>query len=223
MDQSLSRQEKAFLLLSCSFVVLLVTSNVIAGKIITIGGLFAPAAVLCYSLTFATTDTLAEIWGKDRTRFVVNVGFFVTVLSALFIRLAIITPAAPFWQEQEAFAFILGGNLRIVLASLTAYLISQHHDIWAFTFWKEKTGDRHLWLRNNLSTGVSQLLDTGIFITLAFYGTGTPLFSMVFGQYVIKVLIGLLDTPIVYLLVHLTKRFTLGQGDRLLVPKKINS
>ena len=195
------------MLLACSFVVLLVTSNVIAGKIITVGGLFAPAAVICYSLTFAATDTLAEVWGKDRTRFVVNVGFLVTVFSAVFIRLAILMPAAPFWAGQEAFAAVLGGNLRIVIASLTAYVISQHHDIWAFMFWKKVTGGRHLWIRNNLSTAASQLLDTGIFITLAFYGTGTPLLSLFVGQYVVKVLIGVLDTPVVYLLVHLVKRY----------------
>ena len=207
MEQTLSKQEKAFLLLSCSFVVLLVVSNVIAGKIITIGGLFAPAAVICYSLTFAATDTLAEIFGKERTRFVVNVGFFVTILSALFIRLAILMPGAPFGLEQEVFEAVLGGNLRIVIASLIAYLISQHHDIWAFTFWKEKTKGRHLWIRNNLSTGVSQMLDTTIFITLAFSGTGAPVLSMITGQYLIKLLIGVCDTPIVYLMVHAVKQY----------------
>lgn len=208
MEQKISKQEKAFLLLSCIFVVLLVVSNVIAGKIIIIGGLFAPAAVICYSLTFAATDTLTELFGKERTRFVVNVGFFVTILSALFIRLAILMPSAPFGLEQDVFKAVLGGNLRIVIASLIAYLISQHHDIWAFTFWKEKTKGRHLWIRNNLSTGVSQMLDTTIFITLAFYGTGAPVLSMITGQYVIKLLIGMCDTPIVYLMVYAVKQYT---------------
>lgn len=207
MYTQLPKQEKIFFLLGCSFAVLLVISNVIAGKIMSVGGMFAPAAVLCYSLTFAATDTMAELWGKERTKFVVNVGFFVTVLSALFIRLAIAVAPAPFWENQGAFELVLGSNLRIVLASLTAYLISQHHDIWAFTFWKNKTGGRHLWLRNNLSTGVSQLLDTFLFITLAFYGTGAPVLSMIAGQYVIKLLIAVADTPLVYALVYMTKSY----------------
>jgi uncharacterized integral membrane protein (TIGR00697 family) len=208
MENNLGPRDKVFILLTACFAVLLVVSNVIAGKIMLVGGVVAPAAVLCYSLTFAVTDTIAEIWGKERTVFIVNVGFIVTVLSALFIRLAIAVPAAPFWEQQEAFSQILGSNLRIVLASVTAYLVSQHHDIWAFMFWKQKTGGRHLWLRNNLSTGVSQLLDTSIFIVLAFYGTGIPLLPMITGQYLLKLLIALLDTPLVYGLVYLIKRKT---------------
>ena len=208
MENNLGPRDKVFILLTACFAVLLVVSNVIAGKIMLVGGVVAPAAVLCYSLTFAVTDTIAEIWGKERTVFIVNVGFIVTVLSALFIRLAIAVPAAPFWEQQEAFSQILGSNLRIVLASVTAYLVSQHHDIWAFMFWKQKTGGRHLWLRNNLSTGVSQLLDTSIFIVLAFYGTGIPLLPMITGQYLLKLLITLLDTPLVYGLVYLIKRKT---------------
>jgi len=212
MNNGLARQEKIFLLLSCSFVVLLVVSNIIAGKIIAVAGVFAPAAVICYSLTFAATDTMAELWGKERTKFVVNVGFVVTIISALFIRISILMPAAPFWGHQDAFELILGGNLRIVLASLTAYLISQHHDIWAFLFWKDKTRGRHLWLRNNLSTAVSQLIDTAIFIVLAFYGTGSPLFAMIIGQYIIKLTIALCDTPLVYLLVKTISRVAASES-----------
>jgi len=208
MNSGLAKQEKVFLLLSCSFVVLLVVSNIIAGKIVMIGGLFAPAAVICYSITFALTDTMTEMWGKERTKFVVNVGFVVTILSALFIRLAILLPAAPFWQHQESFELILGSNLRIVLASLTAYIISQHHDIWAFTFWKNRTNGRHLWIRNNLSTGVSQLIDTAIFIVLAFWGTGSPLFPLIMGQYAVKMAIAVSDTPLVYILVSTIKKIS---------------
>lgn len=205
--EAMTKREKAFLLISCSFAVLLVISNVVATKIIVAGRFFAPAAVLCYSLTFAASDTLTELWGKERARFVVNVGFFVTLLSALFIRLAVIFPPAPFWGGQEVFAAVLGANLRIVIASLAAYLVSQHHDVWAFLFWKEKTKGRHLWVRNNLSTVVSQLLDTVLFITLAFYGQGLPLLSMIVGQYAIKFVIALCDTPLVYLMVYLGRRY----------------
>ncbi|HZK25681.1 MAG TPA: queuosine precursor transporter [Oscillospiraceae bacterium] len=207
MTSTLSRQAKVFLLLSCCFTVLLVVSNIIAGKIIIVGTLMAPAAVICYSLTFAITDTLAEIWGKERTQFVVNLGFLTVILSAVFIRLALVLPSAPLWHGQEVFAAVLGSNLRMVAASLTAYVISQYHDVWAFTFWKEKTNGRHLWLRNNLSTTVSQLLDTVVFITLAFYGTGVSLWSMIAGQYLVKVIIAFCDTPLVYALVYLIKKY----------------
>jgi hypothetical protein len=208
VENDLTRKEKYFLLLSCCFAVLLVISNVIAGKIIMVAGMFAPAAVICYSLSFTATDILAELWGKERTKFIVNVGFWVSVLSAVFIRIAIVLPAAPFWEYQDSFTQILGSNVRITVASLAAYLVSQHHDIWAFVFWKEKTGGRHLWLRNNLSTGVSQFIDTVIFISLAFYGTGTPLLSIIIGQYLVKLAIAVFDTPLVYAMVYAIKKNT---------------
>ena len=154
MEKIISRDEKVFLILSSIFVTLLVVSNIIASKVILVGGLMAPAAVLCYALTFAISDTLAEIWGKERTKFIVKVGFFATLISALMIKLAILMPGAPFWGNQKEFSLILGSNLRIVLASMLAYLISQHHDVWAFHFWKDKTGGKYLFIRNNLSTFV---------------------------------------------------------------------
>ncbi len=208
MNNSISREDSIYFLLGCTFVGLLVVSNIIASKIIMVAGLVGPAAVICYSLTFALTDTIAELWGKERTKLVVKFGFLVSIISAIFIRLAIVMPAAPFWGDQEAYNLILGSNLRIVAASLLAYLISQYHDIWAFMFWKNITKGKHLWLRNNLSTGASQLIDTVVFITLAFAGMGIPLLPMIIGQYVIKIAIAVVDTPIVYLLVNLIKKNT---------------
>jgi hypothetical protein len=90
---------------------------------------------------------------------------------------------------------------RIAIASLIAYLISQYHDIWAFHFWKEKTGGRHLWLRNNLSTLISQLLDSLIFTLMAFAGTlpFTELIQIIITTYLLKLVVALIDTPFIYL------------------------
>jgi uncharacterized integral membrane protein (TIGR00697 family) len=84
----------------------------------------------------------------------------------------------------------------------------QHHDVWAYGFWREKTDGRHLWLRNNASTMVSQAIDTVIFISLAFYVVlpNSILFQMMVGQYAIKLLIAALDTPFMYLAVAAARR-----------------
>jgi len=193
------------MILVAAFISLLVISNIIAVKTITVGGLIGPAAVLCYSLTFVISDTISELWGRKTTQFVINTGFGAAILSALFIKLAIVMPGSPFWQQQEAFETILGSNIRIVIASLAAYYISQSHDVWAFHFWKRTTGGKHLWLRNNLSSMVSQLIDTVIFITIAFYNTGAPLLQLIIGQYLLKLVIAAADTPVVYLLVAYIK------------------
>ncbi|MFW6030939.1 MAG: queuosine precursor transporter, partial [Halanaerobiales bacterium] len=157
-------------------------------------------------LTFALSDTLTEIWGKDRAKFVIKLGFAASVISAIMIKLAIMLPSAPFWTNQEAYQLILGSSIKIVVASMVAYLVSQFHDVWAFHFWKKLTKGKYLWIRNNLSTAVSQLIDTVIFITIAFYGTGSPIISMIIGQYTIKLIVAVFDTPLVYLGVNLVKK-----------------
>lgn len=202
-----NKDTKLFLLLLTTFITMLVISNVIAVKTIGIGGLIGPAAVICYSLTFVITDTISELWGQKTTQMVVHLGLGAVILSALFIRLAIAMPGSSFWHEQVAFEQILGSNLRIVAASLIAYIISQTHDVWSFHYIRKKTNGKHLWLRNNLSSMTSQLLDTLVFICIAFWGTGAPLLQMIIGQYIIKLIIALLDTPLVYLLVNLIRPY----------------
>ncbi|MEE8435040.1 MAG: queuosine precursor transporter, partial [bacterium] len=114
---------------------------------------------------------------------------------------------APFWTNQAAYASVFGPANRIILASLVAYLISQSFDLWAFTWLKERFQGRHLWLRNNLSTAASQLIDTLIFITVAFYGTEAfpsilDLWPLIGGQLAVKWIIAVADTPLVYALVY---------------------
>jgi uncharacterized integral membrane protein (TIGR00697 family) len=205
LSESDKSDERAFVLLVSIFVGALVISSVLASKIISIFGLFVPAGVLAYCITFVVTDVISEIWGKERANRVVFSGFIALLVTFLLIRVVLTWDAAPFWREQKAFSTILGSTSRIIIASFIAYLVSQYHDIWAFHIWRKFTGERHLWLRNTASTVVSQFIDTLIFITIAFYGT-MPVFPLMKGQYFIKVLIALLDTPFVYLLVILIRR-----------------
>jgi len=198
-------EDRAFILLVSMFVGALVISSVLASKIITVLGLFVPAGVLAYCITFVVTDVVNEIWGKERANRVIFSGFITLLVTFLLIRLALAWDAAPFWREQRAFSTVLGSTSRIIIASFIAYLASQYHDVWAFHIWRKWTEERHLWLRNTASTVVSQFIDTLIFITIAFYGT-MPVFPLIKGQYCIKVLIAVLDTPFVYLVVILIRR-----------------
>ena len=198
-------EDRAFILLVSMFVGALVISSVLASKIITIFGLIVPAGVLAYCITFVVTDVISEIWGKERANRVVFSGFITLLATFLLIRLALAWDAAPFWKEQRAFSTVLGSTSRIIIASFIAYLASQYHDVWAFHIWRKWTAERHLWLRNTASTAVSQFIDTLIFITIAFYGT-MPVFPLIKGQYLIKVIIALLDTPFVYLVVIFIRR-----------------
>ncbi|MFW6388262.1 MAG: queuosine precursor transporter [Desulfohalobiaceae bacterium] len=200
MEPGKAEIQFAFLLLVCLFVGSLTISAVLAAKIITVLGITVPAGVLAYALTFICTDVISEIWGKQTARLVVWSGFAALVFVLLLIQLALYWPAAEIWGLQQEFAAILGVTPRIILASVTAYLCSQLLDVQAFHFWKRVTRHKHLWLRNNFSTALSQLLDSFVFISIAFYGQA-PIYSLIWGQWVVKLGIALLDTGIVYLLV----------------------
>lgn len=177
---------------------LVVVANIIAGKIVTFGPFVVPAAVIVYASTFLITDILSEKWGKQEARKAVWAGFYANIVLVVAILIAINWPAAPFAKGfSEQFASVLGLVPRVVLASMVAYLLSQHHDIFAFHFWKVKTGGKYLWLRNNASTMVSQVIDTVIFITIAFYGV-MDIVPLMIGQYVVKIIIAIIDTPFIY-------------------------
>ena len=195
----------AFGVLTALFAGSLVISAVLAAKLIAIGPLVVPAGVLAYSLTFACTDIIAEIYGRERARQVVLAGLVALVAALALIQLALVWPAVPFWSHGEAFESVLGTTARIVIASIVAYLVSQHLDITIFSWLRERTGGRFLWLRNNGSTMVSQLLDSTIFITIAFAGI-FPLTELIFGQWTVKLIIAALDTPLVYAAVLYLRR-----------------
>ncbi len=197
--------EKPFVVLVAIFIGGLTIASVLANKILSVFGLFVPAGVVAYSITFIATDTISEIWGKVRAQWVVFSGFVALIVVLVLINLAVVLPAAPFWENQQAFKTVLQSTSRIIIASFIAYLVSQFHDVWAFHFWKKVTHNKHLWLRNNLSTMVSQLLDTVIFIIIAFYGI-QPVWQLIFGQYIVKLAIAVVDTPLVYLLVHYVRK-----------------
>lgn len=196
----MKKTERNLILLNCIFVIGLVISNIVAAKVVTFGWMVAPAAIVIYPLTFLITDVIGELWGRDEANRTVRTGLLCQVISLLLIAAAIALPVAPFADNQAAFAGILGNTFRMVFASLVAYLASQSWDVFLFHLLKDKTGDRFKWLRNNASTMSSQIIDTLIFITIAFWGTVPNIWVMVASQYVIKFCIALLDTPFFYLL-----------------------
>lgn len=185
---------------------LIVIANIVASKFVVFGPFTVSAGVIAISSTFFITDILSEKWGKKTAQLAVWVGFFCNLLLVISVWIVIAWPAADFSLDYATkFKEVLGPTPRIVLASMTAYLISQHHDIWAFHFWKKKTNGKLLWLRNNASTIVSQFIDIIIFSVIAFVGvlaTG-ELIAIIIGEYIVKVIIALLDTPFMYAIVKI--------------------
>ena len=183
----------------------LVASLAVSGKPAYLLGITFTAGGIGYAVTFLATDIISELFGKRRATQAVNTGFIVLLVSTLLFYIAIILPHADYWPWQEGFKSIFGSSLRITIAGLIAYAVSQNHDVWAFHFWKKVTRGKHLWLRNNLSTISSQFIDAVIFIPLAFYGV-FPIIPVILGQFIIKSTIAFLDTPIIYAIVHYARK-----------------
>ena len=193
-------------ILTAIFVVALVISNVIASKVVQIGWIEIPAAVLAYPITFLMTDVISEIWGKRAAQRTVFIGLGVQLMSLGLIYAAIYLPPASYMLEFNAtFAAALGSTARFVIASLAAYLVAQTIDVTLFHFLKGKF-EKHKWIRNNGSTMVSQLFDTSIFIVIGFAGVVPSLWVMIISQYVVKLCMALCDTPFFYLLTRKNKK-----------------
>jgi len=158
-----------------------------------------------YALTFTCTDVVSEIWGRKRAGFTVMCGLFANLIAMVMISAARLFPGAPYWENEAAFSAILGSTFRIMLASIAAFIVSQFHDIWMYELLRRATQSRWLWIRNNVSTILSQTIDTSIFTVLAFYGVA-PVIPLIIGQLTAKAILAVLDTPLVYAMVKLLKR-----------------
>jgi uncharacterized integral membrane protein (TIGR00697 family) len=201
-------KETKFIVLVTVFVMALTTAIMVGSKIVSFIGLTFSAGAITYAITFPMTDVIAEVWGKKKAKTIIWAGLLTLALGALLAYISIILPPASFWTGQEAYKQTLGLAGRLVIASVAAFFVSQHHDVWAFHFWKDRTQGKHLWWRNNASTFVSQIIDTVIFVTIAFYGIlpNAALLPTMFGQFVIKIGIAVIDTPVVYALVAWAKK-----------------
>lgn len=188
------------MLLNGIFVATLIVANIVSAKVVSFWGLVIPAAIVAYPLTFLMTDVIGEIWGKAEANRTVKLGLICQLLSLVLIGLSILLPVAPFADNQAEFQSIMGQSFRVVGASLVAYMVAQFNDVFIFHKLKEKTQGKHKWLRNNLSTMTSQLIDTAIFITIAFIGTVPNIWVMIASQYLIKFIYAVIDTPFFYLL-----------------------
>lgn len=175
-------------------------------------GLVATLGNVMYGSCFLATDILAENYGRKDAKKAVAIGFFSLIFTTLIMNYIL-----SYKSIEDAFSIEMYNHLssifkmmpRLALASLTAFFISQNHDIWAFEFWKQKLpGTKNLWIRNNASTIVSQILDTGIFTLIAFWGQMPVniLWQIFTTTIILKTFISFADTPFVYLGVKIHNR-----------------
>jgi len=189
----------------------LVAANLMGTKIADFKLFIASVGILVFPVTFLVTDIIEEVHGREKAKSFVRAGMISLLFVLVVTAIAVYLPSAARDFFPAEYTMVFKTSLRIFAASLIAFTISQHHDVWAFNFWKEKTHGKYLWLRNNASTMVSQLIDTTLFMFIAFYGV-TPksgvdfIFALIIPYWLVKVLFAIGDTPLCYLGVRWLKK-----------------
>ena len=195
-----------FVIITAFFVTSLITANIIAVKVIGIGPLILPAAIIIFPLSYIFGDILTEVYGYSWTRRVIWLGFICNLIFVIFAWIGQILPPAVFWSGQEAYESILGYAPRLLIASFTGYLAGEFVNSFVMAKMKIMTRGRWLWTRTIASTILGQGLDTSIFITLAFIGTPSFMPVMILYHWLVKTAIEAVATPLTYIMVNYLKR-----------------
>ena len=222
--------QKLYFFLSSIFITALVVSNLIFQKFFSwypfnfevfgIKLFELSVGVLPYPITFLITDIISEIFGKRKANQVVVMGILASIFSIGLLLLGDVLPASSTSPiDDKTFNLVFSASPLAVLASMSAYLIAQFLDIRIYHFWKQLTKGKYLWLRNNFSTFSSQIIDSTTVIALLciFDILAWDLFlGLVLSSITFKILVAVIDTPLLYLLVGLIrKKFNLGINDEV--------
>jgi uncharacterized integral membrane protein (TIGR00697 family) len=202
-----NRVSQRFIVIAAVFITCLITANIIAVKLISIGGLILPAAIIIFPLSYIFGDILTEVYGFRAARKVIWLGFLCNLIVVLAIWIGGLLPAAPFWEgKQAAYDTILGYVPRVLLASFVAYLIGEFANSFVLAKMKIKTKGRWLWTRTIGSTIVGQGLDSAIFITIAFAGTPDFVAISIVHLWLVKTGYETVATPFTYAVVNYLKK-----------------
>ncbi len=194
------------LIVAAVFVTSLITANIIAVKIISVGSIMLPAAIIIFPLSYILGDILTEVYGYRWARRVIWLGFACNLIFIIFAWIGQLLPPAGFWEGQSAYEAILGYAPRLLAASFGGYLVGEFANSFILAKMKLLTQGRWLWTRTIGSTIIGQGLDTTIFITIAFVGTPSFAAIMILYHWLAKTAIEVLATPLTYTVVNFLKK-----------------
>ncbi len=209
------------ILLAVGFATTLVTANLTASKLAVydfpiVGETTGSVAAFMIGVSFLFSDLLCELYGKQTARYVVNASIAGVALAFSLVAVAVSLPASSGYELTSQFNAVFGASYPILIGSILSLLVTQNLDVSIFHMVKSYTGRRQKWARNSLSTATSQLLDTALFTVLAFWalpplfgGSQLPwsvLFSIIFAEYIIKLVVAVVDTSAFYVVSGLAER-----------------
>ncbi len=202
------RAYRYFDLIMAAFVTVLLISNIASTKILDLGPFTFDGGTILFPLSYIFGDVLTEVYGYAQSRRVIHAGFLASLLLALTLAVVGALPPAQGWENQEAYRSILGQTPRIVAASLVAYFAGEFSNSWVLARMKVATRGRWLWMRTIGSTLVGEGVDTALFVLIAFWGAlpSALVWSVMASNYVFKVSLEALLTPLTYRIVNGLKR-----------------
>ncbi|VWL85219.1 queuosine precursor transporter [Oceanivirga miroungae] len=195
-----------------------VIANIQVNKLIVLFGIEATMGNIAYASISTIEDILSENYGKKYAKTVVSIGFVTMIFTTLVMNIAILMNPASFDTIQPALKALFTPLFRLTIASLTAYVASTYLDIYLYqAIRKVFPSFKNIWIRNNLSTFLSQLLDSIVFTTIAFLGVFdmSTLIQIVISTYLIKVIVSVLDTPFVYIAAWWKKQGKIREIDEI--------
>ena len=195
-----------FVVIAAVFVTCLITANIIAVKVIGLGSVSLPAAIIVFPISYIFGDILTEVYGYQQARKIIWLGFACNLVFVFFAWVGQVLPAASFWDKQAAYESILGYTPRLLAASFLGYLVGEFANSFIMARMKVMTGGRWLWSRTIGSTVVGQGLDTVIFILVAFAGTPSFAAVMILHHCLAKIIIEAAATPLTYRAVNYLKK-----------------
>ena len=231
-NRKMNNSEKIYIFLLSIFITMIVLTNIIGVKLfdvpadLILGDFFSSSitlttGIIIYPLTFLITDIVCEVFGKWKASQMVILGFFASIVSLFFIHIAVILPGSEVWinksvgynsiiDMQTAYESVFTLPSFLITASMTAYIVAQLIDVRIFHFLKNLTRGKYLWIRNNVSTMFSQLIDTiivnSIFLHFGLNLQWDVIMKIILASYIVKILIAAIDTPFVYLGVFYIKK-----------------
>lgn len=210
------RSFKYYDLVMVAFVTVLICSNLIGPAKIAqvdlpvLGTFVFGAGVLFFPISYIFGDILTEVYGYAHARKVIWAGFAGLAFASLMAYVVVALPPAPFWNNQAAYETAFGSTWRIVAASMVAYFCGEFVNSLALAKMKILTAGKHLWMRTIGSTIVGEAVDSSLFYPLAFYNSGIipndKLLQVMFAQFLLKVAVEVLFTPVTYKVVGFLKR-----------------
>ncbi|KVV14537.1 queuosine precursor transporter [Flavobacterium sp. TAB 87] len=208
-----TKKELVFVILAGIFITNAVVAELIGGKLIQIGPFVMSIGILPWPIVFLTTDLINEYFGEKGVKKLSFITAALIIYAFILLFMAIIIPAAKGISpvNDDQFQAVFGQSMWIIVGSIIAFMISQLIDVWVFWFFKNRTGNKKIWLRTTGSTVISQLFDSFIVLGIAFWLPGKIDFDIFISSatvgYIFKLSLAIILTPLIYLGHHLIKKY----------------